>query len=269
MIELTIFANESSELQRSHALMVAKGAKKHGVKVEISGGGGSRAKNVVCWGWRRGKQLRKRGYNVLVMERGYLGDRFQWTSLGWNGLNGRANFNLPFSVDGQRWKKLFEPTAKPWKDSGDYILIMGQVPGDMSLDGAMINTWYMQAFQTLKERFDCPVYLRPHPVAITRKLWRKVHGIPEKNGDLNRALSEAKAVVTYNSNSGTDAVMAGVPVIMQDLGGMAWPVSAQGLEAEIITPDRTFWGSRLAWCQWTDEELENGFAWDFVGRGMV
>jgi hypothetical protein len=58
---------------------------------------------ICCWGWRRGREWFAKGYDVLVMERAYLDNRFVWTSLGWNGLNGRARWPIP--VDGgARWR---------------------------------------------------------------------------------------------------------------------------------------------------------------------
>ena len=42
------------------------------------------------WGWRKGHLLRQAGWDVLLMERAFVGDRFKYCSLGWNGLNGRA-----------------------------------------------------------------------------------------------------------------------------------------------------------------------------------
>jgi len=268
MAALTIIANEGSETQTSNGERLAEGVRQCGdVAVMMPGHGQPKTKHVACWGWRRGKKLRQRGHEVLVVERGYLGDRFKWLALGWNGLNGKADFRLPSKVDAEKFNRHFRQFMKPWKSGGDYVLIMGQVPGDMSIEGVAMNQWYVSAASEMEARFGLPVYIRPHPAAVQRRIWTRIQGIPELKGTLDEAFARARCVVTYNSNSGTDAVMAGVPVIMQDRGGMAWPVSAQGLNADIITPDRGAWAERLSWCQWNDDELSSGAAWHNVSLG--
>ncbi len=86
-----------------------------------------------------------RGRHYLVMERGYIGDRFKWTSLGFDGLNGRAKF--PSIDDGmKRWNKHFPGFLKPWKYTGTSLaLIMGQVLGDASIEGVDFNKWVNDA----------------------------------------------------------------------------------------------------------------------------
>lgn len=64
---------------------LAEGLRRHGIS--------DLGQNVVvCWGWHTGRGYRAQGRDVLVFERGYIGDRFKWTSIAWNGLNGRGTF---------------------------------------------------------------------------------------------------------------------------------------------------------------------------------
>src|SRR5690606_9282035 len=112
------------------------------------------------------------------------------------------------------------------------------------------------------------VALRPHPSALSRRSWKHPNGVERIDGTLDDALAGASLVVTYNSNSATEAVMAGVPTVMVDHGGMAWPVCAHGVGAEIVTPDRRTWAERLSWCQWSDAELRDGTAWEWVGKPL-
>ena len=149
---------------------------------------------------------------------------------------------------------------RPWKYGGDYILIMGQVSGDASLEGLRdFNGWVLKMLQRVKEHHVGMIFYRPHPLA------RQVapHGIRCLNGTIEEDLSGASIAVTYNSNSGVDAVLAGVPVVVMDEGGMAWPVASHD-PAIVIYPDRTAWASEMAWCQWTDEEIRNGDAWEHL-----
>lgn len=201
------------------------------------------------------------GHDYLVAERGYIGDRFAWTSLGYNGLNGRADF-LNSGKGSDRWNKYFSDLMRPWKFGGDYILIMGQVSGDASLSNLKdFNGWVAQMVEAIKEHHVGMIAFRPHPLARQRA----PHGIRCFDGTLEENLSGASLVVTFNSNSGVDAVLAGVPTVTMDKGGMAWPVASHD-PAVVIYPDRTSWAAELAWCQWSNEEIRNGDAWEHLKK---
>lgn len=240
------------------------GLARHGVPVERFDGGYIPSADVVCcWGWRNGKVYRASERQVLVAERGYVGDRFAWTSLGWNGLNGRATFP---TGDGLRWEKHFAGLIQPWKSGGEYVLLAGQVEGDQSLAGVNIKSWYAEAAAAMTA-YGLPVYFRPHPEAVRRGQQTHVKGAPVLRGSLADALSGAAVVVTYNSNTGVDAVLAGVPTVACDRGSMAWDVTGHEI-GETVTPDRTEWAHRIAWAQWEMSEIADGTAWDAV-RGVI
>lgn len=189
------------------------------------------------------------------MERGYIGDRFTWTSLGFDGLNGRAKF--PKIDDaGARWKKHFAQYLKPWRaPTSRQAVIMGQVRGDASLEGISICDWIMFTARKLRGASWNPVF-RAHPGDA--KL--EIPTIKKLDCTLPQALDSAGLVVTYNSNSGVDAVLAGVPTYAADPGSMVWDVSSRNFLP--ITPDRVTWSQRMAFTQWLPAEIENGDAWE-------
>jgi hypothetical protein len=255
--ELTIYA-ASARHHTEHADALAEGLKAHGVAVKLAATSyRARSKLVACWGWRIGRGLRAQGHEVLVMERGYMGDRFAWTSLGWNGLNGRARF-APRD-DPARFAAHF-PAPQPWKAGGDYVLLIGQVPGDASLGGMDLTFWYERTAKQAALVYGKPVRFRPHPLARARQ---KVKLAATLGGTLAEALEHAQVCVTFNSNAGVDAVLAGVPTIACDIGSMAYPVTARRL-GETYVPDREPWAARLAWCQWSLEEIRSGAAWEAI-----
>lgn len=212
-------------------------------------------KHVAVWGWRMGQVLRNQGKEVLVMERGYLGDRFKNTSLAWNGLNGRGTF-APDNTDPARFNEQF--AMKPWKQGGDYALIFGQVPGDASLQGRDMMPWYEQAAEEAKA-YGLPVKFRQHPLALKKVGVQKVRGAIASTGSLEDDLNGAAVAITWNSNSAVDAVLAGVPTVTMDEGSMAWGVTAHEI-GKVVRPDRTDWASALAWKQWTADEIRSGAA---------
>ena len=90
---------------------------------------------AVVWGcWRRDVIAAQRlsGGRLLVLERGYLGNRKGWTSVGYDGLNGRADF-CNEGVHDRRFRAHFDGLLHPWKDRGDYVLVMGQCRHDQSV----------------------------------------------------------------------------------------------------------------------------------------
>ncbi|WP_430436863.1 hypothetical protein [Oceanibaculum nanhaiense] len=266
-LRIAIGSHPTSDLQRSHAEALAAGVRACGDAAIIVDHGppppGVHA--YAGWGWRRCQKHRRAGLKLLCMERGYLGDRMCWTSLGWGGLNGNADFCAPQDPGPERYEAHYTPLA-PWREAGDYVLIMGQVPGDMSLQGRDLRPWYVQMAREAAEAYGLPVFLRPHPSAVRRNLWKGC-GVPEMGGDLDEALAGAHVVVTWNSNSATDAVVAGVPALTMDRGAVAWPVTGHSI-GDRIRPDRSAWAHRLAWCQWSLAEIADGTAWRQLRRHL-
>lgn len=263
--QIFVLSNRNGSLNE-HAVAMSEGLDRHGFVPEIVPKGftpPSDAPFVVCWGWREGRRLRNLGFQTLVMERGYLGDRYQWTSLGWNGLNGRAT--CPDAPDnGERFRTHFGHLLRPWKKDGDgYALIVGQVRGDAALTEVIIDRWYLEAERDMKSR-GFEVKFRPHPVAVERGIAGSALMECRVEGSLDDALAGAAVCVTYNSNTGVDAALRGVPVIACDQGSMAWSVAGHGFNAPLITPHRDDWCRKLAWRQWTEDEIRSGLAWDHV-----
>lgn len=255
--------------QKAHATAMADGLKRHGIEVSLfRTKPDDDADFIATWGWRTGKMHRAAGREVLVMERGYIGDRFAWTSLGWNGLNGRATWADDSDKSSERFDNHFGHLVKHWRTHGNgYALIVGQVPGDMSLDGVNMGAWYLRALEVMRAR-GYEVKFRAHPEAERRGLLAGgVLADLKLSGSLEDALSGAAVVVTMNSNTGVDAALAGAPTIACDHGAMAWPVVAKGIDAELVTPDRTDWLRRLAWRQFALEEIASGDAWEHIKSG--
>lgn len=257
-MRFTVVANNRSDHQLGHQSALCNGLNKLGINA-IPSSGASLTKHVACWGWRNGKSLRDAGHEVLVMERGYIGDRFAYTSLAWNGLNGYGEFpSYPENCDSSRFDTMAK--MKPWKTGGEYVLIMGQVDGDASLRGRNLMPWYESVAVLAGDYYGLPVLFRPHPVSVKRGY--KIHPRHTqvcRAESIEKSMAGAAVVITYNSNSAVDAVLAGVPTIAYDAGSMAYPVTAHAI-GELIMPDRQQWANDLAWCQWSIDEISSGEA---------
>lgn len=224
---------------------------------------------MLCWGWRNARRFRHDhpGISVLVMERGYVGDRHYWTSLGWNGLNGRAVFPKARETDCvARYVKEFGQLA-PWYPRiprmalNAYALILGQVQSDQACVNVNLAYQY-RAWAHLLHTAGWRVKFRQHPKAL-----RQPSGLPTASyarGTLAEDLAGAAFTVSWNSNSSVDSVLAGVPSVTLDEGAMAWAVTSHDLRNPVTMPSRTEWAAQLAWCQWQPSELSDGTAWKAV-----
>ena len=213
-----------------------------------------------AWGYRRSREMlvqKKSGRRTLIMERAYLGDRFSWTSLGYDGLNGTADFcNKDVPDDrAQMW------SLDDWRQGGDYALVIGQVHGDKSLDGININGWVSRTLKAAVSKYKRVVY-RPHPLQRVRQNPSIPSGVEiDRSETIDDALSGAICCITYSSNSGVNAVAAGVPVVSEGKCSMVADISSRSVLDPLIMPDRSDWLRRIAYAQWTPEELRSGEAW--------
>jgi hypothetical protein len=165
--------------------------------------------------------------------------------------------------DSARFNQNFLHLMEDWKKREGYALLIGQVPGDMSLAGVNIRRWYVETAQALNDAgYD--VRYRHHPVATERGFQaRDIPGAKIIGGSLKEAFDGAALVVTFNSNTAVESVLAGIPTIAIDRGSMAWDVAGHDV-SERIMQDRTDWATALAWKQYTLEEMASGYCWDII-----
>lgn len=259
------FDSGNGDCEHLRSLMAA-GIAVHGVEIARFDDGKPNGDFAVVWGWRKGMRLRAEGFHkpILVMERGYIGDRTFWTSLGWDGLNGRARFTDV--SDPERFAEHHSRFFRPWKDIGDYALLVGQVRGDTALIGVDIFSWYNRTAAALVD-MGWQVRFRQHPREIERHFDpTPIEGTEYSTSSLEEDLRGAALAVTYSSNTGVNAVMAGVPVHVEDVGSMVYDIASHDLG--VVRPDRSGRLDRLAWCQWSRAEIEDGSAWEIVRQSM-
>lgn len=251
-----------AEHQRTHADWMAEGLRLHGLEVSFAAYDEPEPCDfAVVWGAHQ-KRVMATGRPFLMQERGHIQPRMEWTSLGWNGLAGRGLY--PMAQDGgERFARHFAHHLKEWRQGGSYALVMGQTPGDAAVEGTDVVSWAARVtaeLQSLGHR----VRFRAHPNCAARAAQQCPAGADLSGGSLADDLDGAAFVVTFNSTSGVEAALAGVPLVVMDRGGMAWPVSAHTLREAGVAPDRAQWCADLAWSQWSESELRSGAFWEAV-----
>ena len=260
-MKIGIFCNQSTH-QEFWGKAFAEGLEKHGADFFVEDHRTYMDCDLaVFWSHKKHhiiQEQKAKGAQYLVLERGFIGDRLANTSTGFNGLCGRAEWVT--KDDPSRFKEKFGDLLKPWKPEGegDYILVIGQCPGDAALNGMNFDRWLNQLQHDLAH-FNLPIKFRPHPLAgnVTSPFERLSPDDPIENHFIG-----ARFVVTFSSTAGVESVLYGVPTVTIDPGSMAYPVGGHDLMVEPPRPDRDEWAEKLAWCQWTEEEFRNGVSWE-------
>jgi hypothetical protein len=204
---------------------------------------------LVTWNrsnWRNNEARRfeAAGARVVVAENGYLGKN--WMGHKWFALALGHHSGAGWWPDGgpQRWDSWGAEIA-PWSSGGREVMFLEQrgigEPGIASPRG-----WEQSLLKRLGGR------LRNHP------------GGAQPAVSLADDLREARCVVTWNSSGALLALLMGVPVFY----GFAQWIGRQAarhvseFDAGPSLGDRLAMFRRLAWAQWTAEEIRLGAAFD-------
>ena len=165
-----------------------------------------------------------------------------------------------------RWLSLKTPLA-PFRGRGKHVIFAGSSAKFHVWHGIEHPTAYAEKVtRRITELVDRPVVYRVKP-SWTDKEPVRVPGVGYSPGKtpIERELRGAHCLVTFGSNAGVDALIAGVPAIA--LGPAVFrSVAGTDLE-EVAKPriptdeERLQFFANLAHCQWTEEEIKSGDAW--------
>lgn len=196
---------------------------------------------------------------VVVIDSGYL-KRDKYFAIGLGGLNGRANFKNRDSKS-DRWTEL-GLSLEPWRVEGGHVLICGQIPWDAACQHVNHIEWCQRTVTEVRKRTTSPILFRPHPGCAGRVNY-DVDCRVSSNPKIADDIRDAACVITFNSNAGVDALLAGVPVFAFDSGSMAWDIANKDYARlnSPLRPDRQQWAHNLAYTQWTIEEMKEGKPW--------
>ena len=225
--------------------------------------------------WERGKQvgtlmsaMEEKQVPHIVLERGFI-QREDYFMAGIGGLNHRAEFHYE-DADNQRLKLLNTQMAD-WKQTGERIIVCGQVPWDSSVQHISFETFIDGTIRQLSEYTDKEIVFRPHPQHPEAIAVGHLPCTLSENNTLAEDLQDAFAVVTFNSNAAVEAVIAGVPVFAFDEGSMAWPIANSDLRKinDPDMPERQNWLEQVSYAQWNLEEMSAGLPWERLRRHLT
>ena len=228
---------ETWRYQDSNAPLVVRGIMKHKIIKQ-------------CWQDKR---------DFWYMDSGYLGNQKYvknprgdkvWHRIVPNNLQHNSIINRPTD----RWWKLGMSPVAP-KKNGHKILIAAPDEKPCVFYDINLDDWLSTTVATIKQHSDRPIEIRQrNPNRQTRI-----------TNNMQSALEDAHALVTFNSIAATESIMAGVPAFVLAPCNAALPVCNTDL-SKIESPwypDRDHieaWLSHLAYCQFSNQELANGTA---------
>ena len=222
--------------------------------------------------WQKARKNKK---PVIVIEVGGIQRGTTWR-IGLNGVNRDAYF-APSENDSSRVKQL-GISMKPWRETGDYVLVCGQHEKSQQWQGLPpMKKWVENTVQELRQYTDRKIVFRPHPrlpVRFDSKLDNFVCQTPVKKqgtyDDYDIRFSGAWAAVNVCSNPGIHAVLEGIPAFVSS-SSLAYPVANCDLSQieSPVMPDRTQWLNDLAHIEYTLKEIEQGIPLKYLTKKLT
>jgi hypothetical protein len=201
------------------------------------------------------EQYEREGKLVLVAENGYLGkggvspkfevhpkgpskDSYYSLSIGWH--NGRGVWPR-----GEGRFKDLGVEIKPWRTKGEHILVCPNRSFGVGSQ-VMPPDWAEKVVKRLRNESKRPVVVRGHP------------GNNSPRRPLELDLKDAWAVVVWSSSVAVHSLLAGIPTFIEAPFHVLKGCGASGSPDEPVTKEREQHFERMAWHQWTCQELESG-----------
>lgn len=189
--------------------------------------------------------------NFYYVDTGYFGNgRWkEWHRIVKNNLQLTEIQSRP----GDRWER-HNIKFGPWH-KGSKIVVAAPDEKPCKFYNVKLDEWIEQTVATLKQHTD-------RPIVVRQRAPKRIDRI--QTDTLAQALTNAHALVTFNSNAATESILLGVPVFTL-APNAAGPVGLQDL-TQIETPyypnsDKLYaWASSLAYGQVHITEMKNGSA---------
>jgi len=191
-----------------------------------------------------------------------------------DGVFPTTGFYFDKDVDPTRWQQISKDLnimLKPYRTTGNHILICLQRNGGWSMRGLSSIDWLNRTITEIQKYSNRPIVVRAHP---GDKKIKAVLQIQHKNVTLSTTeklvddFKNAWATVVYNSSPSVASLIEGIPTFLTDpepKHSQTYGIANTDLSKieNPLMPDRQEWIERLSMCHWNFEELKSGKAWQF------
>jgi hypothetical protein len=213
------------------------------------------------------KQCLQDQRNFYYVDTGYLGNTYSTrNSRGLKYWHRIVRNNLQHSKLKQRppdrLNRLLPGYQPGSRNTGNKIIVAAPDEKPCKYYGIDLEDWINTTVAELKKHTDREIVVRQR---VKDKNQRMVQD------SLAHALQDAHALVTYNSNSATEAVLKGVPAFVLAPVHAADPVTSKDLslienpywpESDLVYS----WMCHLAYCQFHVKELARGSVWSIINE---
>ena len=173
----------------------------------------------------------------------------------------------------QRFSNWHNAPLKPWRVTGDHVLILCQRPKgfNMFLDQ---DTWLEKTVDKIRKHTQRPIMIRMHPGDGTR--FKQIEKIQKRYGtsvaisehaNIRDALTNCWCTVGINSTPNVVAAIEGVPGYVEDTR-RSWAADVAFTDLAQIEnpprPDRTEWAHKIANIHWSNQEVMSGQLWSAI-----
>lgn len=233
-------------------------------------------------------QLRKNAYDLqiknnkkaLIVDSNLFlyadpGNSKRYLRYSFNGVFPTTGFYFTQDIDPNRWQQISKNlniSLKPWRTSGNHILICLQRNGGWSMGKLGVQQWLDQTIRQIRLYSPSrPIIVRPHPGDKKIKHILKINHpntYLSTKKDIREDLTNAWATVVYNSSPSVASIIEGVPAFITD----PYPQQSQSFDvantdlSKIENPimsERQHWIEKISMCHWNFNELKSGEAWRF------
>jgi len=206
------------------------------------------------------------------------GNTKRYLRYSFDGVFPTTGFYFDKDINPLRWQTISSQLGihlKPWRTTGDHILICLQRNGGWSMRGLSAQTWLDQTINTIRQYSrKRHIVVRTHPGDKKVKRILQLHHKNVSISTKERLVDDFKnawATVVYNSSPSVASIIEGIPAFLTD----AFPEHSQGygvanLDLSYIENpmmfDRQSWIEKLSMCHWNFDELRSGEAWNFFRK---
>jgi hypothetical protein len=194
-----------------------------------------------------------------------------------DGVTPTTGFYFDRDIDGNRWSKISKDlgiSLKPWRSTGNHILICLQRNGGWSMRGLDVCDWLDSIISKIRNHSSRKIIVRPHPGdKKIQKFLRIKHAnvFVSNSTNIVNDLRSAWATVVYNSSPAVASAIEGIPVFVTDpepKNSQAYPVA--NLDLSLLEnpeyKDREHWIKQISMSHWNFQELRSGEAWRFFKK---
>lgn len=187
------------------------------------------------------------------------------------------------NIDSRRWQQISQHlgiSLKPYRNSGNHILLCLQRNGGWSMGNYNVVNWALDTIQQLRKHTQRPIRLRPHP-GDRQSSWYCQQIISACDSTVSQSslsasliedLQNCWAVINHNSSPTVGAAIEGYPVFVTDpVRSQCKDIANTDLSAieNPALPDRQHWVERLSMSHWNFDELKSGQCWQHMRKYVL